>query len=68
MKRGKIKEALADLFKSMDLRGYKKCEIMDLRMKTCITGKGELFAHVEAVICEPGEDGETFKVEKDFDL
>lgn len=68
MKRGKIKEALADLFKSMDLKGYKKCEVMELNMKTCITSKAELFVHVEATICEPGEDGKTYMVEMDFDL
>ena len=68
MKRGKIKEALSDLFKAMDLKGYKKCEIMELNMKTCITSKAELFVHVEATICEPVADGKTFKVEKDFDL
>lgn len=68
MKRGKIKEALSDLFKAMDLKGYKKCEIMELNMKTCITSKGELFVHVEATICEPSEDGKTYMVEMDFDL
>ena len=68
MKRGKIKETLADLFKSIDQKGYKKCEIMELNMKTCITSKAELFVHVEATICEPGENGKTFKVEQDFDL
>ena len=68
MKRGKIKEALAGLFKAMDQNGYKQCEIMELNLKTCITGKGELFAHAEATISEPGEKGKSFKVEKDFDL
>ena len=52
----------------MDQNGYKQCEIMELHLKTCVTGKGELFVHVEATICEPGENGKTFKVEKDFDL
>lgn len=68
MKRGKIKEALSGLFKAMDQNGYKQCEIMELHLKTCITSKGELFAHAEATISEPGEDGKTYMVEKDFDL
>ncbi|MCR5037867.1 MAG: hypothetical protein K6A94_00820 [Bacteroidales bacterium] len=68
MKRGKIKETLSGLFKAMDQNGYGKCEVMELTMKTCITKKAELFIHVEASISEPGEDGKSFMITKDFDL
>ena len=68
MKRGKIKETLSGLFKAMDQNGYGKCEVMELTMKTCIDRKAEMFVHVEASISEPGSDGKSYKITKDFDL
>ena len=68
MKRTFIKKALADTFKAMDQSGYKQCEVMELSVKTCMTAKGELFAHVEATISEPGEEGKSYQVKKDIDL
>ena len=68
MKRTYIKKVIADLFKAMDQNGYRNSDIMELSLKTCITSKGELFTHVEATISEPGKEGKSFKVTKDFDL
>ncbi len=68
MKRGKIKQVMTGLYAAMDQNGYKKCEVMELQMKTCITGKGEVFVHAEATISEPGKNGKSYYVSKDFDL
>ena len=68
MKRTYIKKVLGDLFKAMDQNGYKHCEVMKVSLETKVTRKAEFFVHVEAVIDEPGEEGKSFKVEKDFDL
>lgn len=68
MNRTFIKKALADLFNAMDQNGYKKSDIMELHLKTCITRKAELFVSAEATISEPGEEGKSFVVRKDFDL
>lgn len=58
---------LGELFKSMDQSGFGKYEVMKLEMKTCLSDKGELFVHTEAVIDEPG-DGKSYSITKDFDL
>ena len=68
MKRGKIKEALTDLFKALDQNGYKNCEIMELSLKTCIDKEAALFVRADAIINMPGEEGKSFKIRKDFDL
>ena len=68
MKKTHIKKMIDDLVKSVEQKFGKKCELMTLNMKTCITKKAELFIHVEASISEPGEDGKTFKITKDVDL
>lgn len=68
MKRTFVKDTLANTFKAMDQNGYKKCEIMELHLKTCINRKAEMFVHMEAIVVEPDQDGKTFKLEKDFDL
>lgn len=68
MKRTFLKNAVAELLKAMDLNGYKKCEIMELTMKTCMNANGEVFVSAEATISEPGKDGKSFRVRKDFDV
>lgn len=68
MKRTYIKKVLGDLFKAMDQKGFGQCEVMKLEMKTCLSDKGELFVHTEAVIDEPGKDGKSYEIKKDFDL
>ena len=68
MKRTYIKKVIADLFKTMDEKGYKKSEIMELSLKTCIDKEATLFVRVDAVINEEGEKGKSFKVRMDCDL
>ena len=68
MKRTILKKAAAELLKAMDENGYKKCEVMQLTLKTNINSEAELFVSAEAIISEPGADGKSFKVRKDFDL
>lgn len=68
MKRTQLKRMIGGLFKAMDQNGFEKCEVMELKMKTCVTSKAEMFVHVEATIEEPGENGKCLLVEKDFDL
>ena len=52
----------------MDEKGYKKSEIMELSLKTCIDKEATIFVRVDAVINEEGQEGKSFKVRKDFDL
>lgn len=68
MKRTYIKKVIADLFKTMDVKGYKKCEIMELSLKTCIDKSATLFVRVDAVVNVEGEDGKSYKIRMDFDL
>lgn len=68
MKRTYIKKVLAELFKTMDENGYKKCEIMEISFKTCIDKEATVFVRADAVINVEGEEGKSFKVRKDFDL
>lgn len=67
MKRTFIKNVFGEFCKALD-QNYKKCEIMELNMKTCITRKAEMFVRVEASVNVPGEENKSFKVSKDFDL
>lgn len=68
MNRTYIKKTLVDLFKAMDEKGYKKCEIMELSLKTCIDKEATVFVRADAVINVQGENGKSFKVRKDFDI
>ena len=68
MKRTQLKRMIGDLYKAMDQNGFGRCEVVELKMKTCVTSKAEMFVHVEATIEEPGENGKFLLVEKDFDL
>ena len=68
MKRTQLKGMVNDLYKAMDQNGLGKCEVMELSMKTCVTGKGEMFVHAEATIEELGENGKCHRIAKDFDL
>lgn len=68
MKRTQLKGMVNDLYKAMDQNGFGRCEVMELKMKTCVTSDGELFVHAEATIEEPGENGKCHCVTKDFDL
>jgi hypothetical protein len=68
MKRTYIKKVIADIFKKIDEKGYKKSEIMELSLKTCIDKEATLFVRADAVINEEGEKGKSFKVRIDFDL
>ena len=68
MKRTYIKKVIAKVFKAMDEQGFKKCEIMELSLKTCIDKEATLFVRVDAVVNKEGEEGKSFKVRKDFDL
>ena len=52
----------------MALSGFKGSEIMEVNIKTCINRKAEMFASAEATITEPGNEGKSYKVRKDFDL
>ncbi len=67
MKRTFIKKMFGEFCKALD-QNYKKCEIMELNMKTCITRKAEMFVRVEATVNVPGKKEKTYKVSKDFDL
>lgn len=67
MKKTHIKKMIDYLVKSVEQKFGKKCELMTLNMKTCITKKGEVYAHVGAVVDIEG-DKNSYKVEKDFDL
>ena len=68
MKRTQLKGMVNDLYKAMDQNGFGRCEAVELKMKTCVTSKAEMFVHVEATIEEPGENGKCLIVKKDFDL
>lgn len=68
MKRTYIKKVIAEVFKAMDEQGFKKCEIMELSLKTCIDKEATLFVRADAVINVEGEEGKSFKVREDFDL
>ena len=68
MNRTYVKKTLAGLFKAMDEKGYKKCEIMELSLKTCIDKEATVFVRADAVINVQGENGKSFKVRKDFDI
>lgn len=65
MKRTYIKKVIADLFKTMDEKGYKKSDTMELSLKTCIDKEATVFVRADAVI---NDGGKSFKVRKDFDL
>lgn len=67
MKKTHIKKMIDDLVKSVEQKFGKKCELMTLNMKTCITKEGEVYAHVDSVVDIEG-DKNSYKVEKDFDL
>lgn len=67
MQRTFIKKTFGEFCKTLD-QNYKKCEIMELNMKTCITRKAEMFVRVEATVNVPGKKEKTYKVSKDFDL
>ena len=67
MRKTFIKKSIDDLVKSVELKYGKKCELMTLNLKTCITGEGEMFAHAEAIVNLEGDD-QSYKVEKDYDL
>lgn len=67
MKKTHIKKMIDDLVKSVEQKFGKKCELMTLNMKTCITKEGEVYAHADAVVDIEG-DKNSYKVEKDFDL
>lgn len=68
MKRTQLKRMIGDLYKAIDQNGLGQCEVVELKMKTCVTSDGELFVHAEATIDEPGENGKCLIVKKDFDL
>ena len=68
MKRTYIKKVIAETLKSMDRQGYKKSDIVELSVKTCIDGKLEVFARVDAVVNVEGDEEKSFKIRKDFDL
>ncbi len=68
MKRTYIKKVLGEVFKTMDQKGYKNCEVMELTMKTCINRKAEMFVSVEAIVQEQGAVGKTYKLETCCDL
>lgn len=68
MKRTYIKKVLGEVFKMMDQKGYKNCEVMELTMKTCINRKAEMFVSVEAIVQEQGAVGKTYKLETCCDL
>lgn len=68
MKKTYIRKVVADLFQEMDKNGFKKCDVMELTLKTCVDKNATVFVNVTAVINEPGKDGKTFKIEKDYDL
>lgn len=68
MKRTKIKSIVSDLFKAMDQKGFGRCEVNELSLKTCLSNKGELFVHANATISEPGKDGKSYSIDMDFDL
>ena len=67
MKKTFIKKAIDELVKSVEQEFGKKCEVMQMQMKTCVTGEGEMFAHAEAVVDLEGDEN-SYKVGKDFDL
>ena len=54
MKRTYIKKVIAKVFKAMDEQGFKKCEIMELSLKTCIDKEATLFVRVDAVVNKEG--------------
>lgn len=68
MNRTYIKKVLAETFKAMDKQGYRKCEINEMNITTCIDRKAQMFVRVEATISDPGKDGRSYRVQKDFDL
>lgn len=68
MNRTKIKKVIGETFKALDLNGYKKADIMELSVKTCIDKKAQIFIRVDAIVNKEGEDGKSYKVRKDFDL
>lgn len=68
MKRAVIKKVLSEVFKTMDQKGYKNCEVMELTMRTCINRKDELFVSVEAIVQEQGADGKSYKLQTCCDL
>lgn len=67
MKKTYIKKRIDDLLKEAETKFGKKCEIMTLNMTTQMTGDGELFAHVVAIV-DPEGDENSYEVTKDFDL
>lgn len=67
MKKTYIKNKVDDLMKAVETKYGKKCEIMKLDMGTHVTGKGELFVHVEAIVNVEGDEN-SYKVTKDYDL
>lgn len=67
MKRSYIKKVFGEFCKALDQNDFRKYDIMELNLKTCISNKGELFVLVEATIAQPGED-KSYKVGKVFDL
>lgn len=67
MKKTFVKNKIDDLTKAVEQRFGKKCEIMTLQVETMIDKEGKLFAHMEAVVDLEGA-GQSYKVEKDYDL
>lgn len=67
MKKTKIKKWIDDLEKAVEQKYGKKGEIMTFEVKTCMDPKGNMFAHVEAVVDFEGDDN-SYKVAKDYDL
>lgn len=68
MKRTYIKRVLGDVFKAMDQQGYKKSDIVELSLKTCIDKEANLFVRVDAIVNVEGNEKKSFKIRKDFDL
>lgn len=67
MKKTFVKNKIDDLTKAVEQRFGKKCEIMTLQVMTMIDKEGKLFAHMETVVDLEGA-GQSYKVEKDYDL
>lgn len=67
MKKTYIKKRIDDLDKAVEQKYGKKGEIMTFEVKTCMDPKGNMFAHVEAVVDFEGDDN-SYKVAKDYDL
>lgn len=67
MKKTYIKNRIDDLEKAVEQKYGKKGEIMTFEVKTCMDPKGNMFAHVEAIVDFEGDDN-SYKVSVDYEL